>query len=230
MTAPPQSPDLLVRTSTPGDLEFVLSQHREHFPDNVFGRLGTGFLRRYYESFQASPHATALVATRQGRPMAYLVGIEDTGAHRAWLRRHRGLGLGASAAWGLARRPRTAVRILRARLARRAATRTAGADRQAPAAEHRPVQRVAVLSHVAVSSTEQAAGLGHRLVGRFVDGCTVAGATRIAVATSEDNVAAARLYERNGWVLEARRTTFDGRAIRIYDKTLVPREHEGETT
>lgn len=206
----------LVRPLAHADLAFVLAQHHTHFPDNVLGRLGDGFLRRYYGTFIESPHAAALVATRNGSPIGYLVGIEDTRAHRAWLRRHRAPGLMIALIWSFSGRPRLAIQLWRARRARRRLPSTASSAASAVG----QADPVAVLSHLAVQSQHHGGGVGHQLVAIFVDGATAAGAARIAVATADDNVAAARLYERHGWRVESRRTMFDGRTIRIYDKPL----------
>ena len=36
------------------DLGFVVREHRRHFPDGFFARLGRGFLREYYRAFLLS--------------------------------------------------------------------------------------------------------------------------------------------------------------------------------
>lgn len=69
------------------DIAFVTTEHRAHFPENVMGRLGRPFLRRYYTTFLDTPYAVAIVAEVDGRPCGYLVGILDTGAHRKLLLR-----------------------------------------------------------------------------------------------------------------------------------------------
>lgn len=76
---------------------------------------------------------------------------------------------------------------------------------------------VAVLSHVAVTPDARGRGAGSRLVAHFERMAGRSGAARLCLATADDNTAAG-LYERRGWRLQTRRRTFDGRALRLYER------------
>lgn len=212
-----------IRSMSRGDLRFVLSQHREAFPDNVMGRMGSMFLRRYYRSFLAGPFAVAVVAERQGRPVGYLVGILDTRRHRCLLLRRHGAALAVALFAGFALHPVLVTRIMASRvskaLASKLAARDQGSDRD-PAdggdggvgSESGPV---AVLSHVAVPESSQRRGVGRRLVDFFVAETRAAGCSEVCLATLDDVDGAWKLYERLGWELTSTRRTFDGRPLRF---------------
>ena len=200
-------------------LSFAMTQHRENFPDNVMGRLGKGVLHRYYSFFVDSPFATALVVDLGERPVGYLVGVTDTAAHRAWLKRHRKASLAAMATEAAARHPITFVRLLRARARLVLARRLIYAHRPPSdvAAPHAPGTPIAVLSHLVIVQNFRGQGHGSRLVTAFVEKACVQGALRVAVATAHDDVAAGAFYERHGWRLMRSRSTFDGRRIQLYE-------------
>lgn len=63
-------------------------------------------------------------------------------------------------------------------------------------------------------------GVGRVLVSDFVETSRASGAGRISLATLDGPDGAGRFYARQGWHLQARRQTFDGRWIRIYDLEL----------
>ena len=58
-------PSINVADLGPSELSSATTQHRENFPDNVMGRLGTGVLHRYYSFFVDSPFATAVPSRSQ---------------------------------------------------------------------------------------------------------------------------------------------------------------------
>ena len=61
------------------------------------------------------------------------------------------------------------------------------------------------------------------LVTDFVATSRARGADRISLATLDGPEGAGQFYARQGWHLQARRQTFDGRWIRLYDLEL----HDG---
>jgi GNAT superfamily N-acetyltransferase len=187
---------ITVRRMGLADLAWVVAQHRSHFPDNVIGRLGLGLLTRYYRTFLDSTFAMATVA-----------------AHRQLMWQFHGFSLGAATLRAFLRHPVLGAGILRRRLSLR--LRPVRAD---------PVlaERVAVLSHVAVDPARQGQGLGGMMVDQFLTAAAAAGADRVCVATADHAPRAARIYLHRGFVLTSRSRTFDGRYIRLYDRSTHP--------
>lgn len=215
---PPAPVPVSLRRMRHTDLAFATAEHRAHFPDNVMGRLGGPFLRRYYATFLDTPFAVATVAQTQGEACGYLVGILDTRQHRRLLLRRHGAALLATALLGSFRHPRMAYRLLTRRVGLRL-RRLHHPDR-ATGTESTP-SRVAVLSHVATTGRMRGQGVGSALVTRFVQDCRVDGAHRVSLATLDGPAGAGPFYARQGWTLLTRRQTFDGRWIRLYDLELV---------
>lgn len=217
---PGTKPIATLRPMDRGDLTFVTTEHRAHFPGNVMGRLGGPFLRRYYATFLDSPYAVATIAEIDGRSCGYLVGILDTRAHRKLLLRRHGAPLVATALLGLLLHPRLASGLLARRVSLRfqrlrERNETTG-PRPAPA-------KVAVLSHVATVRGMRGKGGGRALVSDFVETSRASQADRISLATIDGSDGAGEFYARQGWHLQTRRQTFDGRWIRLYDLEL----HDG---
>ena len=187
------------------DIDFVVALHREQFPDNAASRLGRFFLRAYYASFVASPHAIAYAVECDGRIAGFLVGIVRTGEHRRrLLRRHLPWMLPA-AVLGALLSPGHAFRLAKARL-RRSDQRSTG-----PAG----TAAYAVLSHIAVEDHRRGTGLGAALMDHFETEAWNSGATRLLLATTDDSGAGV-FYERRGWRSTHQRQTFDGRSITLY--------------
>jgi ribosomal protein S18 acetylase RimI-like enzyme len=204
---------ITVRRMGLADLAWVVAQHRSHFPDNVIGRLGLGLLTRYYRTFLDSTFAMATVAEVSGVRAGFLVGVLDTAAHRQLMWQFHGFSLGAATLRAFLRHPVLGAGILRRRLSLR--LRPVRAD---------PVlaERVAVLSHVAVDPARQGQGLGGMMVDQFLTAAAAAGADRVCVATADHAPRAARIYLHRGFVLTSRSRTFDGRYIRLYDRSTHP--------
>ncbi len=213
-------PHITVRRMGLADLGFVVAQHLEHFPDNVFGQLGDRFLTEYYRTFLDGPHADARIAISDGVPVGFLVGILDVAEHRRLVRRYHARRLAWHAARALSLRPRMAFGLLRRR-AQVWLRRNNEAGRSADGS-------VAVLSHVAVDLSSRGYGTGTTLILGFVDAATTAGAVRVALATRAGDLGAGRLYESLGWQLARERSTFDGRRIALYDLDLPAPRLEGD--
>ena len=198
-----------------GDLGFVVDQHLEHFPDNVFGQLGRRFLTEYYRTFLDGPHAEAVVAVHDGTPVGFLVGVLDVHEHRSLVRRFHARRLAWHAAAALVRRPLMAAMLLRRRIAVRL-DRLRHARRDATAG----TDGIAVLSHVAVARDHRGTGTGTGLILHFVAEAHTAGAHTVSLATQAGAAGAGSLYKSLGWRLARERDTFDGRRIALYDLDL----------
>ncbi|GAA1913164.1 hypothetical protein GCM10009737_13240 [Nocardioides lentus] len=215
---------LAVPTPPAGDVElvalggeharWVAATHVAELPHGLFPRLGRGFVRRWHAAHVASPHGTAYVALRGGEPVGFLLGSTDRRAGVAWLLEHRRGPLVRAAARAFATRPRLlaefaatrAGRYLR-RLRGRPAAGTAGT----PSAE-----RIAVLEAIVVAPSARGNGIGTRLVARFLDDTTTAGADRVELVTKAGAEGAAAFYERVGWTRVGSHVDRDGDTVLTY--------------
>lgn len=216
------------RRLTSSDLGAVRDLHCSAFPTNVWSRFGGLLLTTYLRLFLESPHALAIGAVLDdrsegrradaaGAPVGHLVAILDTRQHRAWLWRHGAVRLLLALVPAAARHPRLLAGLVVRRL--RVLRSRPRPPAPAPDTEPAPAGPVAVLSHVAVHPSWRGLGLGDRLVEEFLGRAAGAGAGYACLATLEEDGAGA-WYEARGWTLDARRETFDGRAIRIYRRNL----------
>lgn len=209
---------VVVRPMRHRDHGFAARLHEQALPHGFFGRLGTGFLSAYHESFMASPHAVAYVAeTRDGR-VGYLVGT--FGPHNAWVLRNRWLKLAARGVLALLARPSELAFFLRTRtasyLSRLVATLT---GRFSDAPSHRGTPP-AVLTHVAVKPEARGLGVGEALVEAFTEAARRTGAAEACLVTLAGPHGAGRFYQRLGWQLNELREDRDGRPIEHYCRRL----------
>ena len=188
---------------TDEDVGGAARRHRRDLDHGLFPKLGTGFLRGYYRSLVAGPHAVALVAPADGRPAAHLVGTLDHHRHHRWALRRRGLLLAVRGALGLVLHPDALRLFLRTRVVRylRAIVRAVLPPAPGPSptdAGPSATEPVAVLLHVAVSPAARGTGLGRRLSEEFVRRAHTAGSRdiRLVTRTSGD---AGGFYEALGW-------------------------------
>lgn len=217
----PRSPGVqaaaTLRPMVKADIPFVTEEHLECFPENVMGRLGRPFLRRYYATFLDTPYGVATIAESGGRPCGFLVGILDTRAHRKLLVRRHVVPLGGTVLLGTLLHPQLACRLFARRICLWLQRRRRGHHQTEAQAE---VAKVAVLSHVATVGNKRGAGVGRALVIDFVQVAKASGADRVSLATLDGANGAGPFYDRQGWHLQARHQTFDGRWIRLYDLEL----------
>lgn len=212
--------DVVLRRMTAADLPFVLDAHRAFFPDNLVGRLGAGFLDRYYQCFLSGEHAVATIAECDGEICGYLTGIVDVRRHRRLVMERYGRPMALLALRGLMLHPVLAVALVVRRsqtLARRAIRRGAGSEQ---------ADRVAVLSHIAVSADARGLGIGDAMIRDFLERAQAASAVRACLATRDGPGGAGPYYERRGWRLISARRTVDGRQIRLYEIDLGKGHHD----
>lgn len=133
MTPTSETVLLDIRPMWTSDLRSIAALHAATLPNGFFARLGSRFLRVYYSTFIHSPHAVALTATMDGRPVGMVVGPARTAHHYRWVARRRGSRLALIGIGALAYRPRLLSIFLRTR-----ARRYAGAARKATTAGSAP--------------------------------------------------------------------------------------------
>lgn len=107
-----------VRRMESGDLDFIVREHQERFPDGFFVRLGPRFLTEYYRSFLTGPHARGCVAELAGERVGFLVGVLDPTAHRSHVIKRHGRALTVVASTALMLSPALAWHFLRTRARR----------------------------------------------------------------------------------------------------------------
>lgn len=200
--------DLAVRGGERGDVAFCASLHAQALGHGFFVRLGPTFLRAYYETFLASPHARFCVATVKGHRAGMLVGLVSPREHLRWLLRRRGIPMALLGAGAMLTRPRSTLRFLRTRLQRYRRTWRRHRSAVEEGGEGSPE---AVLSHVAVLPGARGAGIGQRLVETFLGEAERAGCERVVLTTLEGESGAREFYLAHGWTEIGRRPTADGR-------------------
>ncbi|MFE9503386.1 GNAT family N-acetyltransferase [Streptomyces anthocyanicus] len=203
----------------PEDLPFVVAEHRAHFPEGFFARLGPRYLAAYTGTYLTSPHALAYIAEADGLPVGFLVGVTDPPAHREHVMHTHGRALALRAGAALSVRPGLALHFLRTRLSRYARALRPG--RKGPEAEQSglsspPDGTTAVLVHVVIVEQVRSLGLGSALITRFVQEAAAAGCARASLVTAAGAEGAGRYYEQLGWHCAGETRTPEGRLLMTY--------------
>ncbi|GAA4306242.1 hypothetical protein GCM10023086_24400 [Streptomyces venetus] len=211
-----------LRPMGPEDLPFVVAEHRAHFPDGFFARLGLRYLTAYNRTYLTSPHARAYIAEADGRPVGFLVGVTDPVAHRQHVVRVHGRGLALRACASLSVRPGLALHFVRTRLGRYVRKLMPGRNEPIqPTADVPPRAGVtAVLAHVVVLGRVRSYGLGSALIGRFIEDAVSAGCARMSLVTAAGTDGAGGYYERFGWRFAGETRTPEGRTLLAYEYDL----------
>lgn len=193
----------MIREAEPHDLRWMAALHASQLPHGFFVRLGPHYLRAYHRTFMDSPHAAALVAEHEGRPVGFIVGSTDAHGHHRFAIRRRGVRLAVAGLLGLLTHPSTAAEFARTRIARylrsvvRATRPVAATQTDERSSTTSPPQ--AVLTHVAVERAMQGNGVGRVLVDAFVARTRAAGSARIELVTLDGDSGAAAFYASLGW-------------------------------
>ena len=228
----PATPTDRVRPMTARDVRAAAALHAAHLPHGFFPRLGRRFLREYYRTFVASPHAIALAAGGDGRLDGMVVGVVDTREHYRWVLRRRGWRLALVGGAGLAVRPWLGAGFVRDRLPRYArAIRSLRRRRGGPlpAAPGQGADRYAVLAHIAVDERARGSGLGAELAARFGGGVAAAGLGSVRATTRGGDAGAEGFYERTGWSQVATTTDWDGHRIVVFQRPTQPSSAPGSS-
>ena len=216
---PGERPDVRVRRLGPADLPFVVQQHRAHFPNGFFARLGPRFLERYYLTFCTSRDALAIVAEVDGRRAGYLVATTTPAGHRRHvLERHR-RALAVRGVLGLLRHPALLGSFVRTRAGlylRKVVRQTGDVDATADARRN----DVAVLHSLVVLPHHQGCGIGSRLVDELSTAAAEAGCRSIALVTEAGGRGAA-YYLKTGWDAGDTHRTRDGQVLTTFTRALV---------
>jgi GNAT superfamily N-acetyltransferase len=234
------TPGLRLRPMDTQDLSFVVREHRHHFPDGFFARLGPKFLREYYRGFLTASAARTTIAEVGGERAGFLVGVTDPTAHREHLVQRHGPTLVRRALASMLAHPSLAWCFVRTRLglyARKFARRFAR-RRRAKAASATgggsgntdDSGAPAVLTHVAVTPESQSQGIGSALIKRFDAQVAAAGCDRLTLVTASGENGAGPYYEHRGWEPLGERQTPDGLVLTTYERAVESAgDQQGET-
>ncbi|MFB9236881.1 GNAT family N-acetyltransferase [Plantactinospora siamensis] len=192
------------------DVPAAAALHLRAFPAFFMASLGAPFLREFYHGFVDDPDAVTVVGRADdGRLLGVVVGTLDPGRFFGRLLRRRGLRFAAVGALAAVRRPRTAVRLLRAVAYRGEVPGDASG---------------ALLNSICVDPTAEHAGHGRRLIAAWWDRARERGATSaflVTDATGNDRVN--DFYRRAGWTLVDAYTTPEGRRMNRYRRSVLDR-------
>ena len=210
----------------PEHLDRAADLHLEALPHGFFADLGPRFLRAYYATFLASPHAVALAAVSGGQLLGVVVGPVRPSAHRRWVLRRRGRQLALRGLAALVVRPKVALWFIRTRVGRYISAWRRGRAAASGSAEPGPSEEPAVLSHLAVLERARGEGIGRALASAFVREVGRAGAARVVLVTLEGDAGAGRFYAREGWEDEGVRDGADGQRMRFFAHPTDSLDHD----
>lgn len=224
--ARPSAPrrDVEVVPLRPRDLPAAAALHLAALPPSFFASLGRRYLRRYHESFAASPHGIALAAVSGQQLCGFVVGSAAVADHSRWVVRHRGPRLALAALLAMLVRPR----VLGHFIARRSARYGRGVYRRLrpPPSDATtgpsPSGSPAVLAHVAVQDAWRGQGVGELLVRAFERQAREGGAQTVELVTLAGPDGASRFYERLGYTATRVRQDDDGRRWQYFRTTPAP--------
>lgn len=114
--SPSDHPPLSISRLIPADLRQTSSLHRSLLPNGFLPQLGNTFVRRWHRTFIDSSHGAAFVAKdKQGQIQGFVLASTDQARYTADVLSHNRMALAWRGVFGLAVRPRLAVRFLRSR-------------------------------------------------------------------------------------------------------------------
>jgi ribosomal protein S18 acetylase RimI-like enzyme len=185
------------------DVPTVAALHVRAFERFFLSSLGEPFLREFYGGFARDPDAVTVVSRGDdGRVVGMVVGTVSPGQFFRRLLRRRGLQLASASIRAVARRPRTAVRLLRG-VAYRGDV-PIGAEG-------------ALLSSICVDPSAERAGHGQRLMEAWWRAAQERGARSAYLTTdADDNERVNTFYVKAGWTLRGSYRTPEGRRMHCY--------------
>jgi ribosomal protein S18 acetylase RimI-like enzyme len=187
-------------------LEEIVAVHLEAFPGFFMARLGSRFLREYYECVADYPRGVLLTESARENCIGFVSGFVDPASFYRELRRRR-LRLGLAACAGILTRPNRLIALL------------ANYRRAGRAASRLSVPSTAELSSLAVRPSAVGRGVGSRLVRNFMTAARGHGADRVVLSTdaSDDN-SANGFYRGLGFTFVR---TFEPRRGRLLNEYII---------
>jgi len=191
-----------IRCMKRSDAPDVVKVHLASFEGFFLSFLGDRFLRVYYESI-CDFRQLGFVARRSSDVVGFVAGIENSfGFYQAVLR-YRIHRFAIATLPALLKDPGIAPRLWRALF-----KRSEGEGER---------ENSATLTSIAIRPDLQRSGLGHELLGRFIEEAAKRRMDRIYLETDAvGNDAVCRFYEKEGFAICREYTTPDRRAMREY--------------
>ena len=185
-----------IRRAGDEDVGALLAFCRVAFPDAPKWQGADFVARRWWRAAMRSPIAEVWVVDQEVGPTGFVVVALDQGA---WARARRDrYGSPLYRLFGLARRPRLLVRVLRARRERVRLAGAAARIGESAAADH-AAERRAWLSLIAVAERERGSGLARRLMDHAEARALAAGCEGIALVVDYHNSRAQAFYRKLGY-------------------------------
>lgn len=198
---------LLVRPASVAELGAIVRIHTAAFPGFFMTRLGSAFLRRYYDAVLAHPGGLLLLCeSAAAGVVGFVSGFTDPPGFYAGMRRRR-LAFLVAAIPALMRSPSIAWNMVEAR---RRVARFADDGDVGPG-------DVAELSSIAVDPAAGGRGCGRALLVAFIREAAARGAQRVCLTTdATDNEAVNRFYLSAGFLLSRTMERGPGRTMNEY--------------
>lgn len=195
----PSASDAVLRAMRPEDVPAVVRLHRRAFPGFFLSSLGPAFLRLLYDGILADPDGVASVAVRGEELSGFVAGVLEQRGFYSRLIRRRKWRFAVASLPALLRRPRIALRLLRAL---RAPARTEESS------------AAACLMSIAVDPASEGGGIGAGLVEEFCRRAAAGGASVLCLTTDRDaNDRTNAFYRHLGFTIARTFQTPEGRAM-----------------
>lgn len=205
MTTTTQRELLEIRRATEGDVARIVEVHLDAFEGFFLSFLGPRFLRLFYAEAVALGEI-CLVATTRGEVAGFVMGSATPGGFFTKLIRRRAAAFALAALPAVLRRPTTALRVARALLKPKQATKPVG---------------TATLMSIGVGSAAQGLGAGKALVVAFLDEAARCGSRVVDLTTDKvDNDRANTFYRALGFAVAREIVTAEGRILNEYELDL----------
>lgn len=195
-----------IRRMEMADIRRVVEVHMKSFKGFFLTFLGRPFLRLYYEGILRSPDGISLVSSADREVVGFVVGFKNPrGVYRRLLRKDW-FRFATASLWGILRRPRTILRLLRAFVK----------------PFETPGREAVELSSVAVSPKYQGKGIAKALVETFIGEARKTESEYLYLTTDAmNNERARRFYERMGFQLTRTFVSSEGRTLAEYKYCLL---------
>jgi ribosomal protein S18 acetylase RimI-like enzyme len=198
---------ILVRPSTPAEIDAMVNVHLRSFPGFFLTFLGRKFLKQLYQSILTDPSGIVWIVKEEDCLLGFVAGTLEPAGFYSRLIKGRIWGFASASIRPLLRRPGIFFRLWRA---------------LRKPAESKAIQKgTALLMSIAVDPTAQNQGVGKMLTKTFCDECVRQGALRVCLTTDQHgNDQGNRFYARMGFVLTRTFVTQEGRPMNEYVRIL----------
>ncbi len=193
----------MIRDATNADVPVMVQVHLSSFPSFFLTELGARFLRTMYSRMLLLPETIAVIAEGQdGEVVGFVVGATSQADFWRRLLVEHWLAFALAAVGPVLRRPRIALRVLRA------------VRRPAEAAE---MGSCGLIASIAVLQSMQGMHVGATLVSAFLCAARRFGTSAVSLTTDADNNAYANaFFRKQAFTLRRQFRTPEGRCMNEY--------------